>query len=178
MAQTAAASTGMPRSSGFRLRNFHRSELVFQALALAASILVLAIFAGILGSLSWGAWPSLKRFGFQFLAASAWNPVTERFGALPAIYGTLITSALAMAVAVPVGIGIGIFLTELCPRALRRPVGIATELLAGIPSIIYGIWGLFVFAPFLQQHVQPALIGLFGNVPLLNQFFEIGRAHV
>ena len=98
--------------------------------------------------------PAFKAFGFGFLTSEAWNPVTEKFGALASIYGTLVTSALAMLIAVPVGIGIAIFLTEICPRPLRRPIGIAIELLAGIPSIIYGIWGLFVFAPWFQPHVQ------------------------
>ncbi|HEY7687119.1 MAG TPA: phosphate ABC transporter permease subunit PstC, partial [Dongiaceae bacterium] len=96
---------------------------------------------------------------------------TEKFGAAAPIYGTLVTSAIAMALAVPVGIGIAIFLTELCPPRLRRPVGIAIELLAGIPSIIYGIWGLFVLAPFLQQYVQPAIIASFGSVPGLSSLF-------
>ena len=97
----------------------------------------------------------------------SWNPVTEQFGALAPIYGTLVTSLIAMLIAVPVGMRIAIFLTELCPLLLRRPIGIAIELLAGIPSIIYGIWGLFVFAPFLQQYVQPFLIDTFGDVPVL-----------
>jgi phosphate transport system permease protein len=171
MAETAAVATGMPGSSGSGLRDFHRSEFAFRALALGASILVVSIFTGILVSLGAGAWPSLRQFGLQFLGTTAWNPVTERFGALPAIYGTLVTSALAMLVAVPVGIGIAIFLTELCPRALRRPVGIATELLAGIPSIIYGIWGLFVFVPFFQQTVQPKIIDAFSGVPFLSDIF-------
>ena len=93
--------------------------------------------------------------------------MTEKFGALAPIYGTLVTSFIAMLIAVPVGLGIAMFLTELCPMWLRRPIGIAIELLAGIPSIIYGIWGLFVFAPFLQQYVQPFLIDTFGDVPVL-----------
>ena len=100
-----------------------------------------------------------------------WNPVTEQFGAMAAIYGTVVTSIIAMAIAVPSALGIAIFLTELCPYALRRPIGIAIELLAGIPSIIYGIWGLFVFAPFLQEHVQPGLISVFANVPVLSELF-------
>src|SRR5216684_1660923 len=100
-----------------------------------------------------------------------WNPVTEQFGALAPIYGTLVTSLIAMVIAVPVGLLIAMFLTELCPLWLRRPIGIAVELLAGIPSIIYGIWGLFVFAPFLQRTLQPALIQLFGHVPGLNALF-------
>ena len=107
-------------------------------------------------------------FGLGFLIDERWNPVTEKFGALAPIYGTLVTSFIAMLIAVPVGLGIAIFLTELCPPRLRRPIGIAIELLAGIPSIIYGIWGLFVFAPFLQQTVQPALIGRSAQVPVLS----------
>jgi phosphate transport system permease protein len=100
-----------------------------------------------------------------------WNPVTEQFGAMAPVYGTVVTSIIAMAIAVPSALGIAIFLTELCPYALRRPIGIAIELLAGIPSIIYGIWGLFVFAPFLQEHVQPGLISVFANVPVLSVLF-------
>ncbi|MET0431411.1 MAG: phosphate ABC transporter permease subunit PstC, partial [Hyphomicrobium sp.] len=110
-------------------------------------------------------------FGFSFLTREVWNPVTEQFGALAPIYGTIVTSALAMLVAVPISIGIAVFLTELCPMPLRRPIGIAIELLAGVPSIIYGIWGLFFFAPFIQQYVQPELIATFKNVPVLNQLF-------
>jgi phosphate transport system permease protein len=113
----------------------------------------------------------LSAFGFGFLIDERWNPVTEKFGALAAIYGTIITSFLAMLIAVPVGLLIAVFLTELCPLWLRRPIGIAIELLAGIPSIIYGIWGLFVFAPFVQQWVQPFLIDLFGPVPVLSNLF-------
>ena len=102
----------------------------------------------------------------------SWNPVTEKFGAIAPIYGTVVTSFIAMLIAVPVGLFIALFLTELCPMWLRRPIGIAIELLAGIPSIIYGIWGLFVFAPFLQQYVQPFLIAVFGHVPVLSTLFE------
>ena len=171
MVEAAAITTRAPHPPHAGLRDLHRSEIAFHALALASSIFVLAIFGGILVSLGAGAWPSLTRFGSQFFTSTAWNPVTEHFGALPAIYGTLVTSALAMLVAVPIGIGIAIFLTELCPRALRRPVGIATELLAGVPSIIYGIWGAFVFAPFFQQSLQPKIIDAFSGVPLLSDLF-------
>jgi phosphate transport system permease protein len=113
----------------------------------------------------------MRAFGANFLVTESWNPVTEKFGALAPIYGTIMTSFIAMAIAVPLGLLITLFLTELCPLWLRRPIGIAIELLAGIPSIIYGIWGLFVFAPFLQQHVQPALIDTFGHVPVLSNLF-------
>src|SRR3954454_22776452 len=116
--------------------------------------------------------PALRAFGWNFIASQSWNPVTERFGALAPIYGTLVTSLIAMLIAMPIGLAIALFLTELCPIWLRRPIGIAIELLAGIPSIIYGIWGLFVFAPFLQAHVQPAVIATFENVPVLSTLFE------
>jgi len=153
------------------LKRFIATDTVLRHLTRAAALAVLAILLGFFVSLVAGAWPAFRTFGAEFLVAQTWNPVTDRFGALPPIYGTIVTALIAMLIAVPVGIGIAIFLTELCPRVLRQPIGIAIELLAGIPSIIYGIWGLFVFAPFLQQHVQPAIIDLFGNIPFLNQFF-------
>ena len=139
----------------------------FRLLTGFAALLVLAIFAGVLTSLGIGAYPAFKAFGWQFFYTQAWNPVTERFGALASVYGTVITSFIAMLVAVPVGIGIAIFLTEICPRPLRRPIGIAIELLAGIPSIIYGIWGLFVFAPWFQGSVQPWIVDAVADVPIL-----------
>jgi phosphate transport system permease protein len=153
------------------LKRFIAADSFFRYLTRAAAITVLAILFGVFVSLALGAWPAFRAFGLDFITVQSWNPVTEKFGALAPIYGTILTSLIAMSIAVPVGIGIAIFLTEICPRLLRQPIGIAIELLAGIPSIIYGIWGLFVFAPFLQQHVQPALIGFFGSVPLLNQLF-------
>ena len=115
--------------------------------------------------------PALKAFGFNFLTTQSWNPVTEKFGALAPIYGTVVTSLIAMLIGIPVSIGIAIFLTELCPYSLRRPIGTAIELLAGIPSIIYGIWGLFVFAPFLQATLQPWLIDTFAPIPGLSSLF-------
>jgi len=143
----------------------------FRLLTLGAALVVVAIFAGVMASLIIGALPAMRQFGWSFLYTEAWNPVTEKFGALASVYGTLVTSLLAMLVAVPVGIGIAIFLTEICPRALRRPIGIAIELLAGIPSIIYGIWGLFIFAPWFQEHVQTALVDGLADVPYLQDFF-------
>jgi phosphate transport system permease protein len=129
------------------------------------------ILGAVILSLISGSLPALRAFGLSFLIEERWNPVTEQFGALAPIYGTLVTSAIATLIAVPVGLLIAVFLTELCPMWLRRPVGIAIELLAGIPSIIYGIWGLFVFAPFLQQTLQPLLITVFGPIPLLSSLF-------
>ena len=122
-------------------------------------------------SLIEGSLPALQAFGIDFLLEQRWNPVTEKFGALAPIYGTIVTSFIAMLIAVPIGLLIAVFLTELCPMWLRRPIGIAIELLAGIPSIIYGIWGLFVFAPFLQDTLQPFLIATFGNIPVLSALF-------
>lgn len=164
-----ATLSGTDRSRA--LRRFAFTDAFFRGLTRTCAIAVLVILGGIMLSLVEGAYPALSEFGFSFLYTESWNPVTEKFGAAAPIYGTVVSSLLAMLIAVPVGIGIAIFLTELCPRALRRPIGIAIELLAGIPSIIYGIWGLFIFAPFLQQHVQPGLIDLFGDIPLLQNLF-------
>ena len=152
-------------------RGFRFSDTTFRYLTYAAAIAVLAVLGGTMISLIYGAIPAFSAFGFSFVTTEVWNPVTKQFGAAAPIYGTLITSAIAMIIAVPVGIGTAIFLTELCPPTLRRPVGIAIELLAGIPSIIYGIWGLFILAPFLQQFVQPAIIELFGPIPILSNLF-------
>jgi phosphate transport system permease protein len=171
MADSAATMIRTPSHSAAALKRFGRSDVVFRWFTFATACFVVLVFAGIIAALAEGAWPALRTFGFGFLSSTAWNPVTGKFGALPAIYGTLVSSALAMLIAVPVGIGIAIFLTELCPRPLRRPFGIAIELLAGIPSIIYGIWGLFVFAPFFQQFVEPRIISAFGHIPLLSDVF-------
>jgi phosphate transport system permease protein len=152
--------------AGFKFRNF-----AFHLLTLASAWAVLLLLGGVIISLVIGALPSIRAFGLSFYTTEAWNPVTEKFGAMAPMYGTIVTSIIAMAIAVPSAFGIAIFLTELCPFRLRRPISIAIELLAGIPSITYGIWGLFVFAPFLQQYVQPQLIGLFANVPVLSTLF-------
>jgi phosphate transport system permease protein len=153
------------------LRRLQFSDISFRWITRAAAIAVLLILSGLIVSLVHGAWPALRTYGFGFLVQEVWNPVTEQFGAAAPIYGTVVTSIIAMLIAVPIGLLIAMFLTELCPMWLRRPIGIAIELLAGIPSIIYGIWGLFVFAPFLQQHVQPFLIDVFGSVPGLSILF-------
>jgi phosphate transport system permease protein len=146
-------------------------DVRFRGLAVLAAWFIVILFAGMMVSLTIGAWLSITHFGWSFLTSQSWNPVTEKFGALASVYGTLVTSVLAMLLAVPVGIGIAIFLTEICPRSLRRPIGIAIELLAGIPSIVYGIWGLFVFAPFFQEHVQPWIVDALVDVPVLQTLF-------
>ncbi|HTV33497.1 MAG TPA: phosphate ABC transporter permease subunit PstC [Methylocella sp.] len=160
----------MPRLShalaGFRLR-----DTAFHLLTLVAAWVVLLLLGGVIVSLVIGSEPAIEAFGLNFLATQAWNPVTKKFGALAPIYGTVVTSLIAMLIAVPSAFGIAIFLTELCPHNLRRPIGIAIELLAGIPSIIYGIWGLFVLAPFLQTHIQPPLISAFADIPVLAGLF-------
>jgi phosphate transport system permease protein len=153
------------------LAKLRLSDAVFFQLTRGSAIAVLIILSGIIASLLYGATPALRQFGFGFLVSERWNPVTENFGAAAPIYGTVVTSFIAMLIAVPLGLLIALFLTELCPMWLRRPIGIAVELLAGIPSIIYGIWGLFMFAPFLQRTLQPALIGVFGDVPVLSTLF-------
>ena len=157
------ATRHMPGIPGF--------DRIFRSVSMLSAVAVLVMFAGIMAALIYGAWPALTTFGFSFLWTEIWNPVTQKFGAVAPIYGTVVTSFIAMLIAVPVGIGIAIFLTELCPRPLRRPIGIAVELLAGIPSIIYGIWGLFILAPFLQKYVMPPVIDAFSNVPVLSDVF-------
>ena len=146
-------------------------DAAFRQVTRAAAFGVLLLLSGVMISLVAGSLPALRTFGFGFLVSERWNPVTENFGALAPIYGTLVTSFIAMLIAVPLGLMIAFFLTELCPPWLRRPIGIAIELLAGVPSIIYGIWGLFVFAPFLQQTLQPFLINTLGNVPGIGKLF-------
>ena len=132
----------------------------------------LLLMVGILVSLAWSALPSIRAFGAGFLVSNEWNPPAERFGALIPIYGTFVSSIIALVIALPVSFGIALFLTELAPRWLRAPLGIAIELLAGIPSIVYGIWGLLVFAPFFSTHVQPFLAATLGKLPLIGELFS------
>lgn len=169
-------AAGEAASRAAILKRLRVSDIAFRLLTRGAALLVLALLSGVILALVIGSVPALKTFGFDFVASKVWNPVTEQFGALAPIYGTLVTSAIAMVIAVPVGLMIAFFLTELCPMWLRRPIAIAIELLAGIPSIIYGIWGLFVFAPFVKEHIQPALIWLGDNeytgaIPVLSTLF-------
>ena len=147
-------------------------DIVFFNVSRAFAALVLAMLGGIIVSLLYGAWPAIERFGVAFLYHSEWNPPAERFGALIPIYGTLVTSVIALLVAVPVSFGIALFLTELSPAWLRRPLGIAIELLAGIPSIVYGMWGLLVFAPIVSQHLQPFLTSTLGKLPGIGALFR------
>ena len=154
------------------LKRQHLSDRLFRGTTRLFAFLVFAILVGIIISLLMGAWPALQSFGFKFFYNAEWNPVTDQYGALVPIYGTLATSAIALLIGVPVSFGIALFLTELSPKWLRRPLGVAIELLAGIPSIIYGMWGLFVFAPAFQEHIQPWLIDHLGAFPILGFLFQ------
>ncbi|KRH79685.1 MAG: phosphate ABC transporter permease subunit PstC [Ferrovum sp. 37-45-19] len=158
------------RSSKERLYRF--GDMVFENLTRLFALLVLLTLVAILVSLVVTSMPSIKAFGLGFLFSDDWDPVQEKFGALVQIYGTLVSSAIAMVIALPISFGISIFLTEMSPKWLRRPLGTAIELLAAIPSIIYGMWGLFVFAPIFQKTVQPLLKEAFGQIPGLAFLFS------
>lgn len=172
----AASSLGrfsMSRTiSDATLKRQYLLDRLFRFTTLGFAFLVLALLAGIILTLFIGAWPSIKAFGFGFFVSSEWNPVTQKFGALVPIVGTLVTSTIALVIGIPVSFGIALFITELSPRWLKRPLGIAIELLAGIPSIIYGMWGLFVFAPFFGDHIEPWLSAHLGALPGIGVFFQ------
>ena len=157
-----------------RLRALKFGDTAFYWACRIAALSVLLLLGGIIVSLFAGAWPALKTYGLAFLTTSRWAPTLEPqpiLGGLAPITGTLISSLIALAIAVPVGLGIAIFLTELCPPPLKRSIGMAIELLAGIPSIIYGMWGFFVLGPFMYDRLQPALIWFFHKVPVLHEIF-------
>lgn len=147
-------------------------DLIFRRTTWFFTLIVFTLLAALIGALIMGSMPAIKAFGFDFLVNAEWNPVTEKFGALVPITGTLITSAIALLIGIPISFGIALFLTELSPPWLRRPLGTAIELLAGIPSIIYGMWGLFVFAPFFAITLQPWLQDTLGQVPGIGFLFE------
>jgi len=175
---TLAAPTANEAAIGARSAALSRlrtnDRLFFWATRLSAWI-VLLILGGVIVSLFIGAWPAIRAFGVDFLLVQRWAPNAQPepiLGGLGPIYGTLVSSLIAMAIAVPVGLGVAVFLTEICPRKLRQPISTAIELLAGIPSIIYGMWGFFVLGPFLAEHFQPAVIAAFEPIPVLNQIFK------
>jgi phosphate transport system permease protein len=153
------------------LRRFNLGDRTFKVITQISAVTVLALLAGVMLALLHGSLLTWQTFGLDFLFTEKWNPVTEKFGALAPIYGTLVTSTIAMLIGVPVSLGIAFFLTEISPERLRRPIGIAIELLAGIPSIIYGIWGLFIFAPWFQEHVQTWMVEAFADIPYLRDLF-------
>jgi phosphate transport system permease protein len=147
-------------------------DVLFHQVTRAAAVLTLGLLVAIIGSLLISAWPSISQVGSKFFTSTNWDPPANEFGALVPIYGTLITSTIALIIAVPVSFGIALFLTELSPVWLRRPLGTAIELLAAIPSIVYGMWGLLVFAPIFAKYVQVPLQSLLGNVPLLGALVQ------
>lgn len=155
-----------------KLARQHWQDQGFRYLTMFFALFVLSILVAIIFSLVQGSLPVFEKFGFGFLTSTAWNPVTHEYGAANAIYGTVMTSLIALAIGIPVSLGIAIFLTELCPAWLKRPLGTAVELLAGIPSIIYGMWGLFVFAPLFADTIQPALTKYLGPIPYIGQLFQ------
>ncbi|HTY04780.1 MAG TPA: phosphate ABC transporter permease PstC [Rhodocyclaceae bacterium] len=155
-----------------RLSGHQIGDWLFSNLTRFFASLTLAMLAGIIASLFYGAWPAIERFGFGFLTSGEWNPPMDRFGSLIPVYGTLVTSFVALVIAVPVSFGIALFLTELAPPWLRRPLGTAIELLAAIPSIVYGMWGLLVFAPIFSKYAQPALASTLGKIPALGELFS------
>jgi phosphate transport system permease protein len=150
----------------------HRHDAWFRRTMLGAALLVLILLASIAGSTLWGGALAFKTFGFEFLTSTEWDVVNGKFGALVPIYGTLVTSFLALLIAVPVSFGIAIFLTEVAPPWLRMPIASAVELLAGIPSIIYGMWGLFVFGPFMAENMAPWINDNLGALPLIGPIFQ------
>lgn len=147
-------------------------DVIFSLLVKIAALIVLLMLGGIIVSLMISSWPSIHQFGFSFLWTKTWDAPNEQFGALVPIYGTLVTSAIALLIAVPVSFGIALFLTELSPAWLRRPLGTAIELLAAIPSIVYGMWGLFVFAPLFAEYFQTPVGDLLSSVPILGSLFS------
>ena len=180
MLKEAMAATAIQATSGVQSTPMDRARALgrlkfadsgFRLMTMASALIVLILLLGVAVALFLGAWPAFREFGVGFLFSDAWSPPKEKFGAATAIYGTLVTSFIAMLIAVPVGLGIAVFLTELCWLSLRRPIGIAIELLAGIPSIIYGIWGVYYFRPVMQSYIQPFLINTLGNVPGIGFLF-------
>lgn len=155
-----------------RLKHQNWLDVLFRSITQLSAFCVLALLAAIIGSLLLGSLPAIKAFGAHFLVSAEWDPVSETFGALVPIVGTLVTSCIALLIAIPASFGIALFLTELSPRWLRRPLGTAIELLAGIPSIIYGMWGLFVFAPLFGDHIEPMITELLGDQPIIGPLFS------
>lgn len=155
-----------------RVRAFRTQDRLFQALTMTFAGLVLAALVGVLISLTLKAWPALDHFGAAFFWTQVWSVPNEQFGAVIAIYGTLATSIIALLIAVPISFGIALFLTETCPAWLKRPLGTAIELLAGVPSIVFGIWGLFIFAPLFAEYVEPVLQETLGPVPFIGALFS------
>ncbi|MEJ2060947.1 MAG: phosphate ABC transporter permease subunit PstC [Gammaproteobacteria bacterium] len=164
IAKELASPTGKAQAAG---------DWLFKGISWFFAILVLVTLLGIIVMLAHGSMPAFEKFGFfKFYTSEEWNPATSVFGGLSPIVGTLVSSLIALIIGLPVSFGIALFITELAPEWLKRPVGTAIELLAAIPSIIYGMWGLFIFAPFFADHIQPILTDLFGDLPLIGPMFQ------
>ncbi|EST57419.1 phosphate transporter permease subunit PstC [Proteus hauseri ZMd44] len=149
-----------------------RGDVIFSALVRLAALITLLLLTGIIVSLIFASWPSIQQFGLSFLWSKEWDPPAQEFGALVPIYGTVVTSVIALVIAVPVSFGIALFLTELAPNWLKRPLGIAIELLAAIPSIVYGMWGLFVFAPLFATYFQEPVGNVLSSIPIVGELFS------
>ncbi len=162
---TASAATAARRTGG------PGGDAVFEWMCRLAGVFVLILLGAIIVELFLGALPAFRQFGLSFAWTELWDPVADQYGALVPIYGTVVTAVLAILFAVPLAFGIAFFLTELAPDWLRRPVGTAVELLAAVPSIIYGMWGFFVIVPIMAQYVQPAVIDSVGELPLIGGLF-------
>ena len=171
MAEATAEFGNRPLAAARARRTGGAGDALFAGLAAGAGVFVLVLLGAILVMLFIGGLPAFRAFGARFLVNAAWNPVKQVFGAAVPIYGTIVTSVLALIAAVPVAFGIAFYLTELAPAWLRRPVGTAIELLAAIPSIIYGMWGFFVIVPLMAQYVQPIVIDWFDGIPVLQDLF-------
>jgi phosphate transport system permease protein len=154
------------------MRRQRLQDFLFHKITLSFAALVLVVLLGIIVSLFLRAMPALKEYGFAFITTIEWDPVNDQFGGMIAIVGTLATSLIALLIAFPVSFGIALFLTEICPAWLKRPLGTAIELLAGVPSIIYGMWGLFVFAPLFSEYAQPFLAKTLGKLPVIGVMFS------
>lgn len=176
LAATTGKGRGMRQGSAMRQEKAVRGkpwqDRFFHAMTLFFALFVVLVLGGILVSLILESIPAFKEYGPGFITSTEWDPVNDEYGAMIAIFGTAVTSVIALLIAVPVSFGIALFLTELCPAWLKRPMGMAVELLAGIPSIIYGMWGLFVLVPIFADDVQPALTFLFGWMPLIGPLFS------
>jgi phosphate transport system permease protein len=166
--QQAVATLAGPSS---KRRSYQIGDAIFALLARFAGAFVLVLLGSLILSLLIGGLPAFRRFGFGFIGSTDWDPVQQVFGAAVSIYGTLVTSALSMILAVPLAFGIAFYLTELAPTWLRRPVGTAVELLAAVPSIIYGMWGFFVIVPLMSQYIQPFVIDSLDGIPVLEDLF-------
>jgi phosphate transport system permease protein len=171
-AAAAAEAAASDKAMHSTMRMQRIQDFIFHKVTMLFAASVLLVLVGIIASLVIGAAPAFKEFGPGFITSVEWDPVNDKYGAAIAIVGTLVTSTIALVIAFPISFGIALFLTEICPAWMRRTMGTAVELLAAIPSIIYGMWGMFVFAPLFAEHVQPVLKSTFGHIPFLAPLFS------